>query len=162
MVYRFWRHCACVRLCGQVFVVLAVRDGKKVVMANGEKAEVIGMGMVSLCFATGEDLTLSNVLHVPSIHKCLISVSKLDIRGYEVTFRRRKTIFRKRKKIVGKGFFQGGMYRLDLNSDYEYGCPYPINNSTTDESDCASVGDSYDSLRVNDVIFLLILVVVLN
>ncbi|GJT25703.1 retrovirus-related pol polyprotein from transposon TNT 1-94 [Tanacetum coccineum] len=51
--------------------------GKQVIMANNDRADVCGFGTVKLKFTSGKVVTLQNVYHVPSIPKCLISVSKL-------------------------------------------------------------------------------------
>ena len=90
--------------------------GKQVVMANRDRADVCGFGTVKLKFTSGKVVTLQNVYHVPSIPKCLISVSKLDEHGFKITFESRKVVISKHGVFVGKGYYLGGMYRVDDSS----------------------------------------------
>ncbi|PWA42899.1 Copia-like retrotransposon [Artemisia annua] len=90
--------------------------GKQVVMANSDRADVCGFGTVKLKFTSGKVVTLQNVYHVPSIPKCLISVSKLDEHGFKITFESRKVVISKHGVFVGKGYYLGGMYRVDDSS----------------------------------------------
>ncbi|GJT53730.1 retrovirus-related pol polyprotein from transposon TNT 1-94, partial [Tanacetum coccineum] len=90
--------------------------GKQVIMANSDRADVCGFGTVKLKFTSGKVVTLQNVYHVPSIPKCLISVSKLDEHGFKITFESRKVVISKHGVFVGKGYILGGMYRVDDSS----------------------------------------------
>ncbi|GKA00712.1 retrovirus-related pol polyprotein from transposon TNT 1-94 [Tanacetum coccineum] len=90
--------------------------GKQVIMANSDRADVCGFGTVKLKFTSGKVITLQNVYHVPSIPKCLISVSKLDEHGFKITFESRKVVISKHGVFVGKGYILGGMYRVDDSS----------------------------------------------
>ncbi|GJU83818.1 retrovirus-related pol polyprotein from transposon TNT 1-94 [Tanacetum coccineum] len=78
-----------------------------------DRADVCGFGTVKLKFTSGKVITLQNVYHVPSIPKCLISVSKLDEHGFKITFESRKVVISKHGVFVGKGYILGGMYRVD-------------------------------------------------
>nr|GEU37714.1 hypothetical protein [Tanacetum cinerariifolium] len=81
-------------------------------MANSDRADVCGFRTVKLKFTYGKVVTLQNVYHVPSIPKCLISVSKLDEHGFEITFESRKVVISKHGVFVRKGYFLGRMYRV--------------------------------------------------
>ncbi|GKD36146.1 retrovirus-related pol polyprotein from transposon TNT 1-94, partial [Tanacetum coccineum] len=69
--------------------------GKQVIMANSDRADVCGFGTVKLKFTSSKVVTLQNVYHVPSIPKCLISVSKLDEHDFKITFESRKVVISK-------------------------------------------------------------------
>ncbi|GJW61048.1 hypothetical protein Tco_0110383 [Tanacetum coccineum] len=82
-------------------------------MATGDRDDICGFGTVKLKFTSGKVVTLQNVYHVPSIPKCLISVSKLDEHGFKITSESRKVVISKHDVLVGKGYYLGGMYRVD-------------------------------------------------
>jgi len=57
-------------------------------MCFGDKSEVAqeGIGSVTIKSSKGYNITLSNVLHVPSVNTHFIAVSTLETKGGEVTF----------------------------------------------------------------------------
>ncbi|KAJ9538888.1 LOW QUALITY PROTEIN: hypothetical protein OSB04_031621 [Centaurea solstitialis] len=59
-----------------------VHDGKQVTVANRNRADIAGIGTVRLHFTSRNILTLLNVLHVPTIAKCLVSYNNLE-RSYD-------------------------------------------------------------------------------
>ncbi|KAJ9542802.1 hypothetical protein OSB04_029308 [Centaurea solstitialis] len=74
-----------------------VHDGKQVTMVNKNRthiaasdyreqnrAHVAGIRTFQLHFTSGNILTLMNVLHVPTIAKCMLSYNKLDINGFGI------------------------------------------------------------------------------
>nr|GEW36853.1 retrotransposon ribonuclease H [Tanacetum cinerariifolium] len=94
-------------------------------MANRDKADVCGVGMVQMKFASGKTVTLHNVLHVPTISKSLVYVGKLDEHGFKIAIESRKVVIAKRGLFVGKGYYQEGMYRLNV----EYESPKNVSDS---------------------------------
>nr|GEV77998.1 hypothetical protein [Tanacetum cinerariifolium]GEV80622.1 hypothetical protein [Tanacetum cinerariifolium] len=70
--------------------------GRKVKMANRDKADVCGVGTVQMKFTYGKTATLHNVLHVPTISKSLVSVGKLDEHGFKIAIESRKVVITKR------------------------------------------------------------------
>ncbi|GJX43983.1 retrovirus-related pol polyprotein from transposon TNT 1-94 [Tanacetum coccineum] len=127
--------------------------GKQVIMANSDRADVCGFGNVKLKFTSGKVITLQNVYHVPSIPKCLISVSKLDEHGFKITFESRKVVISKHGVFVGKGYILGGMYRVD-DSSGSVGKIHKTNVSVVEpyfETNENSVYKAFDSFKVYKV-----------
>ncbi|KAJ0489690.1 putative RNA-directed DNA polymerase [Helianthus annuus] len=89
-------------------------SGHEVILDNDEHADVAGIGSVVLRFTTGKVLTLSNVFHIPAIRKCLVSVGKLTGIGFKVTLWSGGATIEKNHEIVGKGFIEGGLFRLSI------------------------------------------------
>ncbi|GJW58354.1 ribosomal protein [Tanacetum coccineum] len=58
----------------------------EVILDNKDHLDVAGIGTVVIRFDTDKVLTLSNVLHIPKISKCYVSVAKLDDLGYIISF----------------------------------------------------------------------------
>ncbi|KAK1631219.1 hypothetical protein QYE76_005534 [Lolium multiflorum] len=62
--------------------VLSVARTSSVLMGNGSRASVRGVGTVDLKFTSGKTIQLKNVQHVPSINKNLVSGSLLCRDGF--------------------------------------------------------------------------------
>ena len=62
-------------------------------VANGVQAEVEAVGDISLELADGFILFLRDILYVPSLHRNLISMSRLDKDGFECHFGHGKCAF---------------------------------------------------------------------
>ena len=73
-------------------------------MANGVEVEVEAIGDLSLELDDGFVLKLSDVLYVPSLHRNLISVSRLDDDGYDCHFGNVKCQIMFNNKCVGLAF----------------------------------------------------------
>jgi hypothetical protein len=58
-------------------------------MGNGSRAHVLGVGTVILKFTSGKTVPLKSMQHVPSIKKNLVSASMLCRDGYKVKNQRR-------------------------------------------------------------------------
>ncbi|GKC16783.1 retrovirus-related pol polyprotein from transposon TNT 1-94 [Tanacetum coccineum] len=91
--------------------------GRQLMMANRDKADVYGVGMVQMKFTSGKTVTLHNVLHVPTISKSLVSVGKLDEHGFKIVIESKKVVITKRGLFVGKGYYQEGMYQLNVENE---------------------------------------------
>ena len=101
-------------------------------MGNGSRASVRGVGTVDLKFTSGKTIQLKNVQHVPSINKNLVSGSLLCRDGFKLVFESNKVVISKCGQFVGKGYVCGGLFRLSL-SDL---CTQIINHVCNDsESD---------------------------
>jgi hypothetical protein len=72
----------------------AVR-ASSLLMGNGARAAVRGVGTVDLKFTSGKTVQLKNVHHVPSIKKNLISGSLLCRDGYKLVFESNKFVLSK-------------------------------------------------------------------
>ena len=72
-------------------------------MGNGARAAVHGVGTVVLKLTSGKIVQLKNVHHVPSIKKNLISGTLLCLDGYKLVFESNKCVISKYGTFVGKG-----------------------------------------------------------
>jgi RIO-like serine/threonine protein kinase len=84
-------------------------------MGNGSRAHVLGVGTVILKFTSGKTVPLKSVQHVPSIKKNLVSASMLCRDGYKVVLESNKCVVSKHGTFVGKGYDCGGLFRLSLH-----------------------------------------------
>ncbi|GJW42994.1 zinc finger, CCHC-type containing protein [Tanacetum coccineum] len=62
-----------------------------------------------------KSITLFNVLHVPKLHKNLISGPVLNKSGYKQVYESNKYILSKSGVFVGFGYYNNGMFMLNLN-----------------------------------------------
>ncbi|KAD7117956.1 hypothetical protein E3N88_05224 [Mikania micrantha] len=69
--------------------------------------------------ATRKELTLSNVLYVPEMHKSLVSGWLLNKHGFRLVFESNKFVLTKRGMFVGKGYAQNGMFKLNVIAKVE-------------------------------------------
>ena len=73
-------------------------------MGNFSTSKVVGKGTVKLKFTSGKVITLKNVLHIPYIHKNLVSRSLLSKRGFKMVLESEKCILTKNGVFVEKGY----------------------------------------------------------
>ena len=83
-------------------------------VANGVQAEVEAVGDVSLELADGFIILLRDVLFVPSLHRNLISVSRLDKDNYECYFGHGKCAIWFKDACVGIALLHDELYLLSL------------------------------------------------
>nr|XP_043627148.1 uncharacterized protein LOC122598628 [Erigeron canadensis] len=98
----------------EMFVDYHPVSDEEVNFAENDSVKVVGIGTVIVRFTTGKVLTLSNVCHAPKINKCLVSVTELDGNGFSMVFGGGEVIIKKSDEIMGKGYKQGGSYRLSI------------------------------------------------
>ncbi|GJW73114.1 zinc finger, CCHC-type containing protein [Tanacetum coccineum] len=92
-----------------------VEDGSVLYMGDDHFAPVHGKGSVVLEFSSGKSITLFNVLYVPKLHKNLISGPVLNKCGYKQVYESDKYILSKCGVFVGFGYYNNGMFMLNLN-----------------------------------------------
>ncbi|GJX02565.1 mutator type transposase [Tanacetum coccineum] len=91
----------------------------EVILDNDDHLEVAGIGTVVIRFDTDKVLTLSNVLHIPKISKCYVSVAKLDDLGYIISFVDGIGVITKCQEVIAKGYNVGNaVYQLSLTGMY--------------------------------------------
>nr|GEW35381.1 transposase, mutator type [Tanacetum cinerariifolium] len=91
----------------------------EVILDNDDHLDVAGIGTVVIRFDTDKVLTLSNVLHIPKISKCYVSVAKLDDLGYFITFVDGIGVITKSQEVIAKGYNVGNsVYQLSLTGMY--------------------------------------------
>jgi hypothetical protein len=81
-----------------------------------------GIGTIKFERESGKPLHLSNVLYVPGLKKNLVSVSALEDKGYEVSFKERKAYIKPKDMDQGPGEVIGirkdKLYKLQFDSHY--------------------------------------------
>ncbi|GJQ90100.1 zinc finger, CCHC-type containing protein [Tanacetum coccineum] len=83
-----------------------VEDGYVTYMGDDHFTHVHGKGTVVLEFSSGKSITLFNVLYVPKLCKC----------GYKQVYESDKYILSKSGVFVGFGYYNNGMFMLNLNN----------------------------------------------
>jgi hypothetical protein len=78
-----------------IFSSCQVAWAGSVLMGNGSRAFVQGVGTVNLKFTLGKTVQLKNVQHVPSINKNLVSGSLLSRDGFKLVFESNKVVISK-------------------------------------------------------------------
>nr|GEV33810.1 zinc finger, CCHC-type [Tanacetum cinerariifolium] len=92
-----------------------VEDGSLLYMGDDHFALVHGKGSVALEFSSRKTTTLFNVLYVPKLHKNLVSGPMLNKCGYKQVYESDKYILSKSGVFVGFGYYNNGMFMLNLN-----------------------------------------------
>nr|GEY22770.1 zinc finger, CCHC-type [Tanacetum cinerariifolium] len=92
-----------------------VEDGFILYVGDDHFTPVYGKGSVVLEFSSGKSITLFNVLYVLKLHKNLISGHVLNKCGYKQVYESDKYILSKCGVSVGFGYYNNGMFMLNLN-----------------------------------------------
>jgi hypothetical protein len=90
------------------------RNERCIEVANGVQADVEAVGNISLELADGFSILLRDVLFVPSLHRNLISVSRLDKDSYECYFAHDKCAIWFKDACVGVALLHNDLYLLSL------------------------------------------------
>jgi hypothetical protein len=93
------------------------RGERTIKVANGVQADVKATGDLTLALLDGFVLRLSDVLYVPSLHRNLISVSKLDDDGLSCHFGNGRCKILFNDKCVGLAFRQDKLYLLSVSEN---------------------------------------------
>ncbi|GJY30302.1 zinc finger, CCHC-type containing protein [Tanacetum coccineum] len=91
------------------------QDGSVLYMGDDHFAPVHGKGSVVLEFSLEKSITLFNVLYVLKLRKNLISGHVLNKCGYKQVYESDKYILSKSGVFVGFGYYNNGMFMLNLN-----------------------------------------------
>jgi hypothetical protein len=94
-------------------------------MGNGSREHVLGVGTVNIKFTLGKTVLLKQVQYVPSIKKNLVSGSLLCRDGFKIMLDLNKWILSKYETFAGKGYVSRGLFRLSLLDD---ACNKVVNN----------------------------------
>jgi hypothetical protein len=92
----------------------SVKYGEQLFMENSSTSKVEGKGNVVLKMTPGKDLTLKDVLHVPNIHKNLVSGSLLSKNGFQLVFESNKFLLTKSGMLVRKGYLSDGLFKMNV------------------------------------------------
>ena len=82
-------------------------------LGDAHAAPIIGKGKVLLKLTSGKSIALTNMLHVPSMKRNLISSGLLNKASIKLVFDNDKLILTKNGNFVGKGFSCRGLFVLD-------------------------------------------------
>jgi hypothetical protein len=120
------------------------KEERHIKVANGVQAEVEAIGELPLELNDDFVLKLTDVLYVPSLHRNLISVSRLDDDGFDCHFSNAKCKIMFNHKCVGLAFRQDELYLLSLFEN--------VNAvSTENENVSSSMNVSNKRKRIHDV-----------
>nr|GEU64140.1 hypothetical protein [Tanacetum cinerariifolium] len=92
-----------------------VEDESVLYMGDEHFTPIHGKGSVALEFSSEKTVTLFNVLYVPKLRKNLVSGPVLNKCGYEQIYESDKYILSKCGVFVGFGYYNNGMFMLNLN-----------------------------------------------
>ncbi|GJX24407.1 zinc finger, CCHC-type containing protein [Tanacetum coccineum] len=92
-----------------------VEDESVLYMGDDQFALVYGKGSVALEFSSVKTITLFNVLYVTKLRKNLVSGPMLNKYGYKQVYESDKYILSKSGVFVGFGYYNNGMFMLNLN-----------------------------------------------
>ncbi|GKA47271.1 zinc finger, CCHC-type containing protein [Tanacetum coccineum] len=92
-----------------------VEDESVLYMGDDHFAPVHGKGSIVLEFSYGISITLFNVLYVPKLRKNLIYVHVSNKYGYKQVYESDKYILSKSGVFVRLGYYNNGMFMLNLN-----------------------------------------------
>ena len=91
-----------------------VGSDEKLYMGNSSTSKVEGVEKIALKMKSGKTVTLINVLHVPNVHKNLVSGSLLSKNGFKLVFVSDKFVLSKNEMYVGKGYLSDGLFKLNV------------------------------------------------
>ncbi|KAL4183475.1 hypothetical protein AMTRI_Chr11g155330 [Amborella trichopoda] len=94
-------------------------------MGNDTYYDVLDVDTFKLCLPGGTNLLLTDTLYAPNMKRNLISVPRLDDKGYEIRFRSGRVTIRKHSRALVYGTKVDNLYRLNTNersffSGYSY------------------------------------------
>ncbi len=84
-------------------------------VGNGARVAALAIGTVSLALPSGMILELNNCYYVPAISRNIISISCLDMFGFEFKFKNSSCCFYLNDMYYGKSSLHNGLYILDLD-----------------------------------------------
>ncbi|GJW27908.1 zinc finger, CCHC-type containing protein [Tanacetum coccineum] len=129
-----------------------VEDGSVLYMGDEHIAPVHGKGSVALEFKSGKTITLFNVLYVPKLRKNLVSGLVLNKCGYKQVYESDMYILSKSGVFLGFGYYNNGMFMLNLNkvpddSDSVYMSSSTVVNSSLWHA-CLGHDEALDKFRI--------------
>ena len=98
--------------CSEWFSTYEQIDGDNVSMANNAACKIVGIGFIKLRTYDGTFCTLNEVRHVPLMKKNLISLSLLDIKGFNFQGEGGFMSVHTGSKVVMGGIKNGTLYFL--------------------------------------------------
>jgi hypothetical protein len=105
------------------------RSERCIEVANGVQEDIEAIGDISLELADGFIILLRDVLFIPSLHRNLISVSRLDKDSYECYFAHGKYAIWFKDACVGTALLHNELYLLSLREKVH--SVYNVNEQTS-------------------------------
>jgi transposase InsO family protein len=113
---------SCAHICANMQALRDRRTLKKgevvLKVGNGASVAAIAIGSLDLHLSSGLVMILNNVYYVPSICKNIISVSCLDIEGYDISISNSCCSLSKDGIFYANAFIRNGLYLLELNDKH--------------------------------------------
>jgi hypothetical protein len=111
----------------------AQRSERRIEVANAVQADVEAVGDISLELADGFTILFRDVLYVPSLHRNLISVLRLDKDHFECYFGHGKCAIWFNNAYVGVAFLHNELYLLSLREKVYSMCKVNTHVSASDK-----------------------------
>ncbi|KAL4198925.1 hypothetical protein AMTRI_Chr03g142450 [Amborella trichopoda] len=89
-------------------------------MGNDTYCDVLGVGTFKLCLSGRTNLLLIDTLYAPNMRGNLISVPKLDDKGYEIRFRSGRVTIGKHSRALVYGTKVDNLYRMNINKSSSF------------------------------------------
>ncbi|KAL4201490.1 hypothetical protein AMTRI_Chr02g216380 [Amborella trichopoda] len=89
-------------------------------MGNGTYYDVLGVGTFKLCLPGGTNLLLTNTFYAPNTRRNLISVPRLDDKGYEIRFRSGRVTIGKHSRALVYGTKVDNLYQLNIDASSSF------------------------------------------
>ncbi|KAL4187362.1 hypothetical protein AMTRI_Chr09g38660 [Amborella trichopoda] len=89
-------------------------------MGNDTYCDVLGVGTFKLCLPGGTNLLLTDILYAPNIRRNLISVPRLDDKGYKIRFKSGRVTIGKHSIVLMYGTKVDNLYRLNINESSSF------------------------------------------
>ncbi|DAZ98757.1 TPA: hypothetical protein N0F65_003813 [Lagenidium giganteum] len=90
----------------------------EIVIADGATMKAVGKGTVRFRCKSDKPVTIMDVLHIPSLDRRLLSLSKVTTRGMEVRFGQTHCVILKGKEEVLTAKRQGSVYTLRVMHEH--------------------------------------------
>lgn len=106
-----------------LFTKIDFTKKKEVFLGDNSSMKVEGIGMLNVCCLDGDGkvryATVTDVLYIPQIKRNLLSVSKLSLKGFDVSFARSRPAILRKGVIVAQIRESEGLFKLIVPSDKE-------------------------------------------
>ena len=99
----------------KMFTSYSIMDNsEQLFMGNSSTSNVEGQGKIFLKMTSGKEPTFNNVLHVPDLHKNLVSGSLLSKNGFRLVFESDKFVLAENGMYVGKCYMSNGLFKMNV------------------------------------------------
>ncbi|KAL4187643.1 hypothetical protein AMTRI_Chr09g40010 [Amborella trichopoda] len=89
-------------------------------MENDTYCDVLGVSTFKLCLPRRTHRLLTDTLYAPNMRRNLISVPRLDDKGYEIRFKSGQVTIGKHSRALVYGTKVDNLYRLNVNESSSF------------------------------------------